>query len=107
MSNKRKSKKRSDTTQTHEATCKRCGRCCRIKFQDNDGTIVALGLHCEFFDPKTNLCTIYATRHEDKMRLVNRHCGTVEDGIKDGYFPEDCPYVKNIKGYKCIVGKWL
>jgi hypothetical protein len=31
---------------------------------------------------------------------MNPDCLTVEEGIKLGVFPADCPYVKDIKGYK-------
>ncbi|MFH1732846.1 MAG: hypothetical protein ABIF82_14510 [Planctomycetota bacterium] len=59
------------------------------------GEVVYLPLHCVHFDAETRLCTIYDRRHE-----LNPRCLTVEQGIKHGVFPADCPYVRNLPGYR-------
>jgi len=74
--------------------CRKCGRCCCEKFV-LDGTVYYMSAVCEFLDPETKLCTIYEDRHE-------RHpdCLPLEEGIRQGVFPADCPYVKDLPDYK-------
>ncbi len=59
------------------------------------GEIVYLPLFCDHFDPDARLCTIYERRYE-----LNRRCLTVEEGIKLGVFPADCPFVRDAPGYR-------
>jgi uncharacterized cysteine cluster protein YcgN (CxxCxxCC family) len=72
----------------------KCGRCCYYKVIV-DGRVVYTPYPCQYLDTKTNLCTIYKDRH-----TINPDCLTVEEGIRLEVFPADCPYVKDIKGYK-------
>jgi len=73
--------------------CRRCGRCCYAKVIA-DGEVYYTNLPCPYLDTATNLCTVYERRHE-----VNPDCLTVEEGIKLGVFPADCPYVKDLPDY--------
>ena len=76
-----------------ERKCIRCSRCCYYKII-LDGRIAYTPYPCMYLDTKTKLCTIYERRHE-----INPDCLTVDEGIKMGVFPADCPYVKDLEGY--------
>ena len=78
----------------HEALCRRCGRCCYEKLII-DGCVFTTDTPCEYLDTLTNLCTIYPRRHK-----INPLCLTVEQGIRYGVFPADCPYVKDRPEYQ-------
>jgi len=80
--------------QEKEDLCRRCGRCCCHKLLLED-EVVYLPYPCAYLDEETHLCTIYEDRHR-----INPDCLTLEEGIKIGVFPADCPYVKDIAGYK-------
>jgi len=77
-----------------EEKCLRCGRCCYRKLWIGD-TIYYTPFPCEYLDTETKLCTIYEKRHE-----INPECLSVEEGIRLGIFPADCPYVRDIPDYK-------
>ena len=82
----------------HEAKCLRCGRCCYAKLvvelADGD-RIVYTDIPCGYLDVGTKLCTVYEGRHE-----LNPDCLGVEAGVKRGVFPADCPYVRDVRGYR-------
>jgi len=80
-------------SEAQEAKCLRCGRCCRDKYIVESRVYFAEGA-CRYFDPKTSLCTIYGDRHR-----INSACLTVEQGIRLGVFPKDCPYVAGLPDY--------
>ena len=77
-----------------EDRCLKCGRCCYYKVVV-DGRIVYTPYPCKHLDTATKLCTIYSDRHR-----INQDCLTVEEGIRLGVFPADCPYVKDREGYR-------
>ncbi len=85
----------SPADSSHEAKCRRCGECCRDKFLIDGRMFFAAEGYCRYLDPKTKLCTIYERRHE-----INPQCLSVEDGVKLGVFPQDCPYVKDLPDYR-------
>ena len=74
--------------------CRRCGKCCCRKVVLGH-KIVYLPLFCDYLDPDTRRCTVYERRFE-----LNPHCLTVEEGIELGVFPADCPYVRDLAGYR-------
>ena len=76
-----------------ESLCRKCGRCCYAK-TIVEGRVIQTHVPCRYLDTVTNLCTMYERRHE-----VNPHCLTVREGIEQGVFPADCPYVQGIEGY--------
>jgi len=78
----------------HEALCRRCGRCCYEKLIIDD-CVFTTETPCKYLDTRTNLCTIYPRRHK-----INPQCLTVEQGIRYGVFPADCPYVKDLPHYR-------
>lgn len=73
--------------------CLRCGRCCYAKLII-DGEVVYTPFPCPHLDAATRLCTVYERRHE-----VNPECITLEEGIRLGVFPGDCPYVRGLPDY--------
>ena len=74
--------------------CERCGRCCYSKVIV-DGEVVSTPFPCPYLDEQTRLCTIYERRHE-----LNPQCLTIEIGVRLGLFPADCPYVRDVPGYR-------
>ena len=78
----------------HEALCRKCGRCCRVKLIVEDEVFV-LPEACPHLDPETKLCRVYERRHE-----VNPECATMEQAIAARVFPDDCPYVADIPEYR-------
>ena len=77
----------------HEDICLRCGRCCHSKVIFDDDVIYT-PFPCRYLDEETHLCTVYDHRWE-----ANPDCLTLDEGIRLGVFPADCPYVKDIPGY--------
>jgi uncharacterized cysteine cluster protein YcgN (CxxCxxCC family) len=56
---------------------------------------------CEHFDPETKLCRVYDRRGE-----ISPTCLSVEEGIRRGVLPGDCPYVVNRPDYIAPVEEW-
>ena len=83
-----------DTEREKEEKCRRCGRCCCAKLLLDDEVVYTPFL-CKYLDEKTRLCTVYENRHE-----MNPDCLTLEEGIRIGVFPADCPYVADLEEYK-------
>ncbi len=83
-----------DLRRAREATCRRCGRCCHQKL-NVDGRIFYLDTACPHLDPESRLCRVYERRFE-----VNPDCLAVEEGVRRGVFPADCPYVAGLPGYR-------
>lgn len=79
--------------EAHEAKCLRCGRCCADKYIVGDRVYFAEGV-CRYLDHKTKLCTIYEHRHQ-----TNTACLSVDEGIRLGVFPSNCPYVADLPNY--------
>jgi len=106
MKTKSKKSSRSDEAKRHENQCKQCGKCCRIKVERFDGTVVALEEHCTFLDTKTKKCVIYKQRRQLKQQVLGRKCLTIWECMAQGLLPNDCGYVKNHPEYKCVVDVW-
>ena len=86
-------KKQPDADPAREAVCRRCGRCCYAKIIIDEETWYT-DIPCPHLDLKTRLCRVYEQRFE-----VDPDCLSVEEGIRLGVFPADCPYVAGLKGY--------
>jgi len=76
-----------------EDICLKCGRCCVEKFV-LEGTVYYTHTRCKFQDPATGLCTVYENRHD-----MHPDCLRLDEGIKLGVFPADCPYVRDLPDY--------
>jgi len=91
----------AESSPEREALCRRCGRCCYEKIVVG-GHVFTTRTPCPYLDTASNLCRVYARRHE-----VNPRCLTVEQGIAWGVFPADCPYVKDLEDYLPAEEGWL
>lgn len=77
-----------------DSVCSRCGRCCYEKI-DFEGKIYYTELPCEFLDPGTKTCLVYAERDSKRPGCVR----LTRDSIQKGFLPGDCPYVADIENY--------
>lgn len=86
-----------------ESLCNHCGGCCYLSFEVDDETVIVPELPCRnlyFNDAGESRCRIY------KTRLETDFCHKVSTRtVKWGLFPNECPYVEGIKGYKGKI--WL
>lgn len=83
-----------------DSICCRCGRCCYEKI-DFEGRIYYTDLACEFLDPATKLCRVYAERDKKRPGCVRLDSGSV----REGFLPADCPYVADVDDYQapCLI----
>lgn len=90
--------------------CIRCGRCCLLKICDPvTGLGSVLTLHCPHYtlDNGKGKCKIYG-HHTGTIIMDQRtgwkgSCLSVEQMIAARLCPEDCPYAKDIPGYRSNV----
>ena len=85
---------RQDVEEDPADICLRCGRCCYAKVAIG-ADLYCTDIPCRFLDAATNLCTVYQHRF-----AANPECLTIDDGIRMGVFPADCPYVAGVAGYR-------
>lgn len=85
----------------HEALCRCCGRCCYEKYVVEDRVFTSRK-PCPHLDLRSRRCKVY-----DRRREVNPRCVTVDEGIKMGVFPADCPYVRGRGDYIPSEEGWL
>jgi len=86
------------TKETLEDTCHRCGLCCYSSVKFDKGNIFLPELRCrhlEFDENKKSCCNVYENRHE----VTKGWCLPLVDAIEKGVFPDNCPYVKDVKDY--------
>lgn len=78
-----------------EARCRRCGRCCYEKIEDEDG-IHYTDVACEKLDLTSRQCTVYATRETSRpgCRILTPAL------VRRGLLPSDCPYVADVTNYQ-------
>ncbi|MGW8188065.1 MAG: hypothetical protein ACWGNK_12385 [Desulfobacterales bacterium] len=88
------SKSNQSGTKKWESICNRCGRCCFEKI-DFEGRIYYTELPCEYLDPDTKLCRVYAERDVKRPGCVR----LTPEKLKKGFLPADCPYVAGIADY--------
>lgn len=74
-----------------EDKCKQCGMCCHEKAVYGKSLVIDLDSWCEFFDPKTKQCKVYAQRfaHSERCQKV-----TYLKAMFASYLPDDCGYVQ-------------
>ena len=90
-------------TKKQEMICKRCGRCClskKVLWNGEKGrlSVVLNGEACPHLDKESKLCAVYPDR-----KKIRPQCLSVDQAIADKILPNNCPYVKDLKGYKTIV----
>jgi uncharacterized protein len=84
-----------------EALCKRCGVCCYEKDSGFFRTVIHLSRPCEFFNKKTRLCNVYATRF-----ATCRWCGKVRlwHVLFSRCLPDTCGYVERFRRWRLVRG---
>lgn len=97
---------RCNREREYEGLCKRCGECCRLKTYGNDD-VKATNEYCQYldweFDGKAK-CKVYGNKRRIGGKVaVGLVCVTAEVSGKNRDLPDDCPYVKDIPGYKSRV----
>jgi uncharacterized cysteine cluster protein YcgN (CxxCxxCC family) len=72
-----------------EDRCRRCGRCCFHKIEEEDGTVFVTPVPCRFLDVVERTCKIYERRF-----AVNPACIrlTPELVAQLPWLPRDCGY---------------
>ncbi len=76
-----------------EDKCLKCGRCCYGKIE-LEGVVYFTGEPCPFLLP-SGLCAVYEHRFE-----ACSDCISAARAIELGALPEECPYVRDIPGYR-------
>lgn len=71
----------------HESKCKRCMQCCYRKVII-DGLMYQTPFPCEYLDVDNQSCSVYSKRHTACPECLN-----IEEAIRIGVLPGDCPYV--------------
>lgn len=82
--------------------CTDCGMCCHPAVELDTGTkIVVPDLACKHLDRddegKTR-CNVYSTRLQNSV--AGKWCRELSDGIREGIFPKECPYVVDMPDYE-------
>ena len=77
-----------------EARCRRCGRCCYEKIEDDAG-IYYTEVACEKLDLGSLQCTVYATRETSRPGCR----ALTPELVARGLLPADCPYVAELETY--------
>ncbi len=85
-----------------EQKCHRCGLCCHEKVLYGDTLVIDLDSWCEFYDPKTKQCTVYAERfvHSQRCKKMTRWRAMFAP-----YLTDDCAYVQWAKERKIRFAK--
>ncbi len=79
-----------------ESLCDGCGRCCTLKFEDEDtGEIHSTSIVCRLLDLDTCRCTRYAKRHRLVPDCVQLDAQTVR---RHRWLPRSCAYRRLAEG---------
>jgi uncharacterized cysteine cluster protein YcgN (CxxCxxCC family) len=78
------------TKEEWESLCDRCGRCCLIRFEDEDtGEVIPTRVSCRLFDPQTCACSNYARRKRYVPDCIKLTPNNVEHLT---WMPPSCAY---------------
>ncbi len=81
-----------------ESLCTHCGGCCYLSFQVDKESVIVRELPCRhlrFDEAGKSRCEIYG------RRLGTDFCFKVsEETVRSSLFPQACPYVEKIEGYR-------
>ncbi|MFO7602968.1 MAG: YcgN family cysteine cluster protein [Gammaproteobacteria bacterium] len=82
------------STKEWESLCDGCGRCCLIKFEDEDtGKYFYTNIVCELWDQKTGRCQDYANR---QRRVPD--CLDLKQQRDISFLPNSCAYRLRAQG---------
>lgn len=90
-------KKLDDYTQEEwENICRRCGKCCLIKLEDEDnGGVYYTNVICRYFDEQNCACTVYDKRCRlvpECLKLTKENVGVIS------WMPPSCAYRRLLEG---------
>jgi len=78
------------TSEEWESLCDRCGRCCLIRFEDEDtGEVIPTRVACRLFDADTCACSNYARRKRYVPDCIKLTPNNVEHLT---WMPPSCAY---------------
>jgi uncharacterized cysteine cluster protein YcgN (CxxCxxCC family) len=84
---------------TLESTCVDCGLCCYASVPLAKGHVLVPELRCKHLQVESatgkSCCSIYEQRHD----LAKGWCLPLAEAINKGVFPEQCPYVRDMRDY--------
>ncbi len=73
-----------------ENICRRCGKCCLIKLEDEDtGDVYYTNVVCRYFDEETMCCSVYDKRCELVPTCLKLNQENVD---KLSWMPKTCAY---------------
>jgi len=73
-----------------EALCDGCGRCCVVRFEEEEtGEVIPTRVHCKLFNPETCRCADYAGRREHVPDCIKLTPWNIEDLQ---WMPLSCAY---------------
>jgi uncharacterized cysteine cluster protein YcgN (CxxCxxCC family) len=79
-----------------ESLCDGCGRCCLVRFEDEEtGEVVPTRVHCRLFDPDTCRCANYAQRKKVVPDCIKLTPGNIEALT---WMPPSCAYRRIYEG---------
>lgn len=72
-----------------ESLCDRCGQCCLVQLEDEDGQCQTTNVVCEYYDQGCEGCTVY----DDRKSYVPTCLVLTKDNLDDAWFaPQTCAY---------------
>ena len=80
-----------------EDLCVKCGACCHCSVLGKSSRFFVQDLKCKYLTkgvPGNRVCSVYKSRFTDAP-----WCLSLEKGINNGAFPNDCPYVREMPNY--------
>jgi len=84
------------TTEEWESLCDGCGRCCLIRFEDEEtGEVIPTRIACRLLDTETCQCTRYAHRKRYVPDCIKLTPGAVEHLT---WMPKSCAYRRLYEG---------
>jgi len=81
--------------QEWEQICRRCGQCCFNRIIEEDGTVYTTPIPCRYFDIINRTCKVYNKRFETGEECIKLTPELVREAF---WLPEDCEYVKRVRG---------
>ena len=84
------------TAEQWESLCDGCGRCCLVRFEDEEtGTVIPTHVACKLFDADTCRCTNYPRRKRYVPDCIKLTPGNIEELT---WMPPSCGYRRVFEG---------